>query len=71
MCVCLWELNFRFYALWPGCNTANIAVKGELDGRGGQFIAGYANPPCNQFKGFSFQMRTDVCITYGHYLFNE
>lgn len=34
VCVCLWELNFAFYALWPGCNVANIAVKGELDGGG-------------------------------------
>lgn len=32
MCVCLWELNFSFYALWPGCNVANIAVKGWTGG---------------------------------------
>lgn len=29
-CVCLWELNLPFYAVWPWHNIANIVVKGEL-----------------------------------------
>lgn len=30
LCVCLWELNLPFYAVWPRRNIANIVVKGEL-----------------------------------------
>lgn len=50
VCVRLWELNRPFYAVRPGRNIANIAVKGELDAARVMQIT--------QFKGF-FYMRTD------------
>lgn len=62
VCVRLWELNRPFYAVRPGRNIANIAVKGELDAVTVMQII--------HFKGF-FHMRTDMFILYVHYLFNK